>query len=488
MSIHNKKALTGIICGLIAISIISVAYAGTGVENKAVPAKENAVVQAKVGAGSFPAAGVSAGNYLPEFEKIKVDPAYKYLQLKTGDSDNFTVSVENNDNKTIGLKPRTIITPYTENFIEESWISISPSEASLKPGEKEDFEVKVSIPKDAKIGSYSVLIAFTEKIPEGDVAGMYPNFPGTMQLNMQVWVPPSIQILTPYVNDLVEAGKSYTYEIKLRNTGNKDIAISPELTQEGGIIYYGNVASSTLSSSPESPVTVSASGESSSTTSPSIAPSSTGLSQAFGNEAITVEAPEKIKAGQTGVVKLKLAVPANAKGSYGGSLDLNIDDPGIREYEGKVPMNFRILPVLKEPYETTFEARTNDPLTVTITAYQYRYGLYTAGGNQDLTPSFSVSLRDPSEKEIIPTLLSTKSSGSINIVDDTTPQPRPLLGISSKVIGSMETYNQGNYQGGSTTFVETYSVPGSAGKWTLSILPKNTENFEYSITIGATGK
>ena len=177
-----------------------------GVEMMAVPANEDAV-QAKVGAGSFPASGTYARDYFPEFEKITVDPSYKYLQLKPGDSENFTVTVENNDNKTIELKPKPLITPYTEKFINESWISISPSEKSLKPGEKEEFEVKVNIPEDADIGNYAVLIAFTENVPEGDVAGYYPNFPGTMQLNVQVWIPPTVQILTPYVNDLVEAGK-----------------------------------------------------------------------------------------------------------------------------------------------------------------------------------------------------------------------------------------------------------------------------------------
>jgi hypothetical protein len=98
MSIHNTKVLKGIICGIIALSIISIVCAGAGVENAAVPAKEAAAVQAKVGAGSLPVAGTSAGSYFPEFEKIKVDPAYKYLQLKPGDSENFTVTVENNDN------------------------------------------------------------------------------------------------------------------------------------------------------------------------------------------------------------------------------------------------------------------------------------------------------------------------------------------------------------------------------------------------------
>jgi len=461
----DTKIFKGIICGLLAISIISIVCAGAGAENDAGIAKEDAI-NTKVGAGSepasLPASDAYVGDYFPKFEKIIVDPSYQYLQMQPGDSENFTVTVENRGNKTIELRPKPLITPYTEKFINESWISINPSETSLKPGEKEEFEVKVNIPEDAEIGNYAVLIAFTENVPEGDVAGYYPNFPGTMQLNVQVWVPPTVQILTPYVNDLVEAGKSYTYEIKLKNTGDKDIALSPELTQEGGIIYADSVSSSAR-----------------------VASSSSVPGQVFGNEAITVESPENIKAGQTAVVKMTLAVPADAKGSYSGSLDLNIDDPGIQEYAGRVPLNFRILPVLKEPYETTFEARTDDPITLEVKAYQYGYGLYTTGGNRDLTPSFNVSLKDPSGKEVTPALVNTKYIGSINIVDDTYPRPYPILYESSEVAGNMETYDQGTYQGGTTTFVETYTVPGTAGKWTLSILPKNTENFEYTVTVGA---
>lgn len=472
------RTLKGIIYGLIAISIISIACAGIGIGNTDTPAtieaaKMGAAIQAKVGAIPLPVAevsaggvaGASAGGCLPAYQKITVDPAYKYLQTKPGDSENFTVTVINNDNKTVELKPRILITPYTQYFMNESWISINPSEKSLKSGEKTEFEVKVSIPKDANVGSYAVLIAFTDKVPEGDVAGIYPNFPGTVQLNVQVWIPPAIQILTPYVNDLVEAGKDYNYEIKLKNTGDKDITISPKLT-EGGIIHYGTASSSVSSA---------------------IMPPSTGSGQALGNEAITIEAPEKIKAGQTAVAKLKLTVPANAKGSYSGNLDLHIDDPGIIN-GGSVPLNFRILPALKEPYETIFEARTNDPITVEVKAYQYGYGLYTAGGNRNIAASFNVSLRDPSGKEVKPVLVSTKTIGSLSIVDDIYPQPRPLLEKSSNVMSSMGTSNQGSYQGGTTTFVETYSIPGAAGKWTLSILPKNTDNFEYSITVGIAGK
>jgi hypothetical protein len=461
MRISDTKALKGIIYGLLIIAILSIACAGAGNGNSAVPAGEG--VQSKVAVDTVSSSDIAssssyAGDYFPKFEKIRVDPAYKSLELKPGDSKNFTVTVENKDNKTIELKPKPVITPYTENFINESWISISPSKGSLKPGEKEEFQVEVNIPKDADLGNYAMLLAFTEKVPEGDVAGSYPNFPGTMQLNIQVWVKPSVQILTPYVNDLVEAGKSYTYEIKLRNTGSKDISISPELTES--MIY------------------------------------STGMSQqAFGDDAIRVEAPDKIKAGQTAIVNLSLAVPATAKGSYSGSLDMNIDDPGIREYEGMISLSFRILPVPEKPYENTFEAETDGPITLEIRANQYGYGLYTTGGNRNLQPSFNVSLTDPSGNKVTPTPVDTKYSGSITIVDDTYP-PQPLYSLpymSSRAAGdvktgNMETKNQGSYQGGTTTFIKTYTAPGAAGKWKLSIFPENTENFDYTVTIGAAEK
>lgn len=40
------------------------------------------------------------------------------------------------------------------------------------------------------------------------------------------------------------------------------------------------------------------------------------------------------------------------------------------------------------------------------------------------------------------------------------------------------------YQNYGSTYVETYTTPGAVGNWELSILPKNTQNFGYSITVG----
>ena len=41
-----------------------------------------------------------------------------------------------------------------------------------------------------------------------------------------------------------------------------------------------------------------------------------------------------------------------------------------------------------------------------------------------------------------------------------------------------------NYQNYGTHYVETYTAPGAVGNWELSVLPKNTQNFGYSITVG----
>ena len=40
------------------------------------------------------------------------------------------------------------------------------------------------------------------------------------------------------------------------------------------------------------------------------------------------------------------------------------------------------------------------------------------------------------------------------------------------------------YQNYGDHYVETYKVPGAIGDWELTILPKDTQTFGYSITVG----
>lgn len=419
-------------------------------------ASENSKVIA-VSAPSFVVADSAEGmaeiEGFSEFEKLRINPSYEYLEMEPGSEKSFSVTVENKDNKTITLSPEPIIVPYTENFIEKEWISTTPSEKKLEPGEKEEFEVKVAVPEDADLGSYSVLLAFGNNTPEEDVAGLYSNYPGTMQLNLQVWTPPKVQIMTSWINDLVKAGETYDYEIKLRNMGDEDISIEPELDEDSDIVYYE----------------VSSSGES---------------SEFSGEDMITIDAPEKIKAGQTASVKLKLKVPAEAKGSYNLNLNLNIDDPGLREYEERVYLNFRILPTPEKPYETSFESLSEEPITIEVTGGQSGYDIYSTGEKRDMIPSFEVSLKDPAGDKITPVLVSTKYSGTVSVIDDTDFYSPYSSFLYLPRVTDDENGSMGDYQAGSTTVVETYKVSGAVGNWTLSIFPKNTENFGYSITMG----
>lgn len=48
-------------------------------------------------------------------------------------------------------------------------------------------------------------------------------------------------------------------------------------------------------------------------------------------------------------------------------------------------------------------------------------------------------------------------------------------------IWAVDDSSYGSYSG---PYLETYKAPGAIGAWELSILPKSTNNFDYSITVG----
>lgn len=55
-------------------------------------------------------------------------------------------------------------------------------------------------------------------------------------------------------------------------------------------------------------------------------------------------------------------------------------------------------------------------------------------------------------------------------------------GYSTTMVGSID--NSEIYQNYSKHYVKTYAIPGAAGDWELKILPKNTQAFGCSITVG----
>jgi hypothetical protein len=419
-----NKYITQIVLGLLVISILTVPNAAAEV-----PVPEVAMVVEKMIASDYTDV---------DFSRIKINPGYSNMQIKPGNSDEVTVTVTNKNNETITAAPFVSISPYSENLFEESWVTIIPVSVDIAPDAKQEFMIKVNIPQDADIGYYHTSIAFTEDVMPTPYPNPYPDYLNSMSLSVDVWTPPNIQIMTPYIGSRVESGETYDYEIKLKNIADKDISIDPKIDDNNRMYEY-YVPYGTMSS-------------------------------AFEDDAITITAPSVVKAGETAVVKVHLEVPDNAKGRYNGVIDLNIDDPSIREYEGQVQMDFIVWTQPSTPYEKSFTSNIDALITIKLNSQQYSYDRWMGTNTQkDEGLSFEKTLIDPSGNEVEMTLIKTTYSGSVNIgMYDFPP---------------WEMDSEGIYQEVQTSYSEIYTAPGAVGDWKLQVLPVNVETFSYSIRI-----
>ncbi len=432
-----------IIYGSIAVLLVCMAGATSFASNTAAsePAMiiTDKVIYSTVGSMSQNAVTIA------EIDAMNVDPGYYHMMLQPGTSGNFTVTVINKKDVAITVNPKMVATPYTYSYMDESWVAMNPAQKVLEAGEKAQFEIRVSIPEDAKVWNYAATITFMENVSEGD--GLYPVFPVSVQLNVDVWVPPQVQILTAYIYDRVEAGKIHDYEIMLRNIGDSEISIDPKVVEN---VYYPMPAEAR----PVAMDTVLS------------MPYYGGYGQAFGKDAITITGPSTIKPGETAVLKVQVKVSADAKGDFSGSIDLNMNDPGIQDYEEMVYLNFHVAVQPEKAYEIPF--KVNDNATVIIELSAYTYDAYASNSIAD--PAFEVKVTGPQGKESTVVQKAVEYAGSVTMGNVSYPV--------FKASG-----NNSEYQSYSKRYVETYTVQASAGEWTLSVMPHNTENFEYSISV-----
>lgn len=368
-----------------------------------------------------------------DYTKLQIKPGYDDMQLKPGGSDTITVTVTNKDTMTITSVPKVVSDPYSEFIFEENWVTITPASAEIKPDSKQQFIVEVNIPEDADIGYYNTHIVFTDEMNPMD----YPMYINSMQLSLNVWTPPNIQIQTSYIYDRIKAGTEKDYEIRLKNIAKKDISIDPEMSENNNMyisVPYGMGAT------------------------------------AFGDEAISITAPSVVKAGETATIKIHISVPDDAKGTYNGAIDLNIDDPTINEWEGRIQMNFEVWTQPTTPFARTFTTITADLITIDVSTNLYSYGYWITDSKTDDNPSFDVSLTGPENEDVELTLTKTIHKGSVS------------LGMYQFPPWEMDS--AGIYQELNTNIAQTFTADGAVGTWTLNILPKNAMDFEYSITIG----
>jgi hypothetical protein len=350
----------------------------------------------------------------------QIDPSIDSRSITAGNRNSFTVSFTNCGNETLTLIPKVVTTPNSVNNINESWITISPTNATVASGSVQKFNIEENIPSDAEGGDYQGIIAFTD-----DLVPNSTQYVNSMQLGISVQSKPKIEFQTSSISDTLIAGKEYEYKIKIKNVAATDITLDPTLCNN----YWGNA-------------------------------------QAFGNDAIEISAPSILKAGEVTNMTVRVHVPENVTGAYNGYIDMGIDGKVNDGSTPQISMYFTIDEEPTVPFVKTFNTINTDPITIEVSYYAF--------GPMGLR--VSPKLEEPDVE-----LGLTHNSGSVNMTLVKSVESGYLT-ANSYPIWAIENGNI--YQESVNSYVETYKVLGAIGNWKLTILPKNVSSLTYSVTVG----
>ncbi len=372
-----------------------------------------------------------------DYTNLQISPRDEWFRIKPGGEKEFTVKVKNKENESVFTSPRLEPMLYGEYFLEEEWITFEPGSAEIESEEVQEYTVTVKIPEDAEIGDYRTQIVFTNDTISTPYLLPFLPQPNAIILSIDVWEPQKIVIQPSYIHGMVEAGQTKEYQIRLENKGDEAIAISPEIGEEEYMYEpYEN---------------------------------------SIPDEWLTVDAPATVDANSTATVNVTVDVPADAKGEYDCCIKLNIDDSAAERF-GRDCEVLICLEVWKQPttaYWQNFTVKQGQNFSVVISASQRGYDNYGEGAEEIIEPSFNVSLA----------LAGLEG-------EDMTPEPSKTVNTVGVSLGSdylplEDVTSDGTYHVSHIEYSETYMVTNATGGvWTLKILPKNTQSFEYTIEIG----
>ncbi|MDD1717998.1 MAG: hypothetical protein LUO88_02870 [Methanoregulaceae archaeon] len=368
--------------------------------------------------------------------KLEISPTGLSFRLSPGETGDVSFSVMNRGENPVTVRPRVVQMGYGQYMMEESWVSVAPSEAEIGPDERVKFTVGITIPEGTTRGYYSTQLAMTDEQYPMPYSDPYKNsmYIHMVSLSGEVYAPPVISVVPYSLSDSLEAGKSYDYEFVIANSGNVPIAISPRFES----MMYA------LSS-------VSAAGNS------------------LTDEAFTISAPAEVPAGGEAVLRLHLDVPSDASGYYSGAINLGTDNPGTGE--GTIPISLSVWKQPAVPFEKRFTLQKDGSFTIGLTASTDYYGM-PGQGRTVTEPTFDVGITGP-DGSVTPVLVKQEIKGSIYLGDG---------GITPYARSTWAPYQENGMQ-----YISTYSASGKAGSWTVSIMPHNAPRFDYAIILGTVG-
>lgn len=352
----------------------------------------------------------------------QVDPSFDTEYILAGNKVTFSVSFFNKGNETVTLTPKLVGMPDSQHNISESWITISPATATVNPGSVQKFEITETVPKDVDSENYQGQIAFTDDLVPNSI-----DYVNSMKLNIFVQAQPKLEFQTTYISDNVQAGKEYVYRVNVKNVAAKDVTIDPRLTSYNP-----------------------------------------GSAQAFSDDAIEITAPSTIKAGESVNLTIKVNAPEDATGTYYGNIDMKVNGKTSDGSNSQIGLSFNVWRQPVVPFVKNFSTKTNAQITIEVTSDNYNPDMGLRVSPLPEKPTFELELTRNSKSVKLNSVKSV-DSGNVNIGGSSII---PLL-------GDLDIYQ--NFNG---HYAETYTAPGAAGDWKLTILPKNTNNFGYSITFG----
>jgi hypothetical protein len=424
----KRIILVAFLVALAAVPVATAVAPTDGGTQAAAPAP-NEAVSTTTATGSDSDSAADSEDKQQNYTRLYVDAQESYLDLKPGESDTFTVVVENGEDEAVDVNPHVFTSPTDRNPIESSWVEIDGPD-SIEAGEEAEYEVSVSVPEDTEIARYSGMVAFTN-----ETVAMAPNRPErpvhAAHMSVNVWKEPTVKILSEtYIHTQVEAGDSITKQIVIENTGDESVPLSPERAEQRGHCY------------------------------------GTHCPQQVDQSWIDVDAPSQIAPGETATVTVTISPDADAeRGRYDTSLDLGLQDPNRRDdnnYWQEVSLSFVVWEQPEEAYEAEFDvSERTDNVTLTLNPQNRR----TAENAE--AASFDVTFVSPDGERIEAERVEVSQSGYVDLGSS------PQRGASQD--GPYAT------NGGQTEFVYELEEP-AAGEWTAEIMPDNTIGFQYELT------
>jgi|Deesub1362B_J571_1020462.scaffolds.fasta_scaffold02666_4 hypothetical protein len=385
-------------------------------------------------------APAQVGGSVDSVTKLVINPMYKNIQLKPGEEEEFRVKVKNREDRAVELVPKLQAMPFGEYMLEEDWVTISPTKAVVQKGEEQEFTIKVSVPGDAEVGSYNAQITFTnDTMPS--MPYPYPRMANALTLSVNVWKPPTVIVSNNFIHDRVEAGKTYEYVVTVENRGNTTIPMKPKFGDDRG---YRRCAGMYCPGELE-------------------------------EDWVTISAPESVKPNSRATVKISVKLPEYAKGQYEGRINLNIDDPSRpewRRYDQMVTLSLQVWQKPSSPYEKEFTVKEEAKmLSVEVSVSEFAYQKYSTCGNPVEEPSFKVWFLDSESQEVELKPAKTVIAEAVN------------LGSWAQPPWEAEC-SAGMYTVERITYKSTYTIENpKAGTWHLYIMPEKAQKFEYTIEV-----